>query len=607
MLSNAGFFSNAIVQVGLYLTVLLLITKPMGIWIYKVMHGESAIANKVGGPIERLIYRGLGVKPEQEMHWKHYAVALMLFNIIGIAFVYLLQRLQFSLPLNPQQFANVSVDSAFNTAVSFVTNTNWQGYAGESTMSYLTQMLALTVQNFLSAATGLAVVIALIRGFARHSAKTIGNFWVDITRSTLYILLPLSFILAIFLMGQGVIQNFDAYKQVTTLQPTSYSITDAAGELATQTTSTQTLAMGPVASQEAIKMLGTNGGGFFNANSAHPFENPTPLSNLLQMLAIFLIPAGLCFTFGLMVGDKRQGWAVFSAMAMVFVVMVGVVVWAEQAGNPALTNSGANQSFIDQSSIASPSGMELQSGGNMEGKETRFGIVASSLFATVTTAASCGAVNAMHDSFTPIGGMVPMWLMQLAEVIFGGVGSGLYTMLIYAVLAVFIAGLMIGRTPEYLGKKIEIFDMKMTAIIILATPLLVLIGTAVAVSVASGTVGIANPGAHGFSEILYALSSTANNNGSAFAGLSANTPFYNTLLAIAMFVGRFGIILAVLAIAGSMAAKKRIPVSLGTMPTHGPLFVTLLIGAVILVGALTYIPALALGPIVEQLLMTAVN
>lgn len=602
MLSNAGFFSNAIVQVGLYLTVLLFITKPMGIWIYKVMHGESTIANKIGGPVERLIYRGLGVKPEQEMNWKHYAIALMLFNIVGIVFVFLLQRLQFSLPLNPQQFANVSADSALNTAVSFVTNTNWQGYAGESTMSYLTQILALTVQNFLSAATGLAVVITLIRGFARHSAKTIGNFWVDITRSTLYILLPLAFTLAVLLMGQGVIQNFDAYKQVTTLQPTSYSITNEGGEQVAQTVHTQTLAMGPVASQEAIKLLGTNGGGFFNSNSAHPFENPTPLSNFLQMLAIFLIPAGLCFTFGLMVGDKRQGWAVFSAMAMVFVVMVSVVVWAEQTGNPALTNSGADQSVITPSS-----GMGLQSGGNMEGKETRFGIVASSLFATVTTSASCGAVNSMHDSYTPIGGLVPMWLMQLGEVIFGGVGSGLYTMLIYAVLAVFIAGLMIGRTPEYLGKKIEIFDMKMTAIIILITPLLVLIGTAVAVSVGAGIAGIANPGTHGFSEILYALSSASNNNGSAFAGLSANTTFYNTLLAIAMFVGRFGIILGVLAIAGSMSAKKRIPVSVGTMPTHGPLFVTLLIGAVMLVGALTYIPALALGPVVEQLLMTAIN
>ncbi len=596
MLSNTPMFSNAMVQVGLYLAVLLVITKPMGIWIYKVMHCESAIANKLGGPLERLIYRALGVKPEQEMNWKHYAVALMIFNVIGVIAVYALQRWQDWLPLNPQHFPAVTVDSSFDTAVSFVTNTNWQGYAGESTMSYLTQMLGLTVQNFLSAATGLAVVIALIRGFARHTSKTIGNFWVDITRSTLYILLPLSFIFAIMLMGQGVIQNFNGYKDVTTLQTTEYSTPDATGKQLPQTIATQTLAMGPVASQEAIKMVGTNGGGFFNANSAHPYENPTPLSNFLQMVAIFLIPAGLCFTFGLMVGDRRQGWAVFSAMAIVFVVMLGVALWAEQAGNPILTASGADQTVT-----------ALQSGGNMEGKETRFGIVSSALFATITTAASCGAVNAMHDSFTPMGGLVPMWLIQLGEVIFGGVGSGLYTMLIYAVLAVFIAGLMIGRTPEYLGKKIEIFDMKMTAIIILVTPLLVLIGTAIAVSVTSGTAGIANPGAHGFSEILYALSSAANNNGSAFTGLSANTPFYNTLLAIAMFLGRFGIILPVLAIAGSMAAKKRIPVSLGTMPTHGPLFVTLLIGAVVLVGALTYVPALALGPVVEQLLMTVIK
>lgn len=588
--------SNTLIQVGLFLIMLLLVTKPMGLWIANVMNGDCKTVNKLGGPVERLIYRALSTKPDTEMGWKHYAVALLIFNIIGVAFVYLLQRLQLWLPFNPQQFANVGVDSSLNTAISFVTNTNWQGYSGEVTMSYLTQMLALTVQNFLSAATGVAVVIALIRGFARHSAATIGNFWVDITRVTLYILLPLSLIFAVVLMGQGVIQNFDAYKEINTLQATTYSTANEAGEQIAQSTNTQILAMGPVASQEAIKMIGTNGGGFFNANSAHPFENPTPLSNFLQMLAIFLIPAGLCFTFGLMVGDTRQGWAVFSAMAIVFVVMTSIAIWAEQAGNPALTSSGADQSVT-----------ALQSGGNMEGKETRFGIVSSALFATITTAASCGAVNAMHDSFTPIGGLVPMWLIQLGEVIFGGVGSGLYTMLIYAVLAVFIAGLMIGRTPEYLGKKIEIFDMKMTALIILVTPLLVLIGTAIAVSVASGTAGIANPGAHGFSEILYALSSAANNNGSAFAGLSANTPFYNTLLGIAMFLGRFGIIIPVLAIAGSMAAKKRIPVSLGTMPTHGPLFVTLLIGAVILVGALTYIPALALGPVVEQLLMTAIQ
>ncbi len=594
-------FSNTLVQVGLFLTVLLLVTKPMGLWIANVMNGNCKIINRLGAPFERLIYRTLGTNPDTEMGWKQYAIALLLFNLVGVAFVYVLQRWQVWLPLNPQHFSAVSVDSSFNTAISFVTNTNWQGYSGEVTMSYLTQMLGLTVQNFLSAATGIAVVFALIRGFARHTSKTIGNFWVDMTRSTLYILLPLSFLFAIALMGQGVIQNFDVYKEVSTLQPTTYSTANEAGQLINQTTNTQTLAMGPVASQEAIKMIGTNGGGFFNTNSAHPFENPTPLSNFLQMLAIFLIPAGLCFAFGMMVGDRRQGWAIFSAMAIVFVVMAAVAISAEQAGNPILTASGA-----DQTVSVSQSGMALQSGGNMEGKETRFGIVSSALFATVTTAASCGAVNTMHDSLTPIGGLVPMWLIQLGEVIFGGVGSGLYTMLIYAVLAVFIAGLMIGRTPEYLGKKIEIFDMKMTAIIILVTPLLVLIGTAIAVSVTSGTVGVANPGAHGFSEILYALSSAANNNGSAFAGLSANTPFYNTLLAFAMFFGRFGIILPVLAIAGSMAAKKRIPVSLGTMPTHGALFVTLLIGAVILVGALTYIPALALGPVIEHLLMVGV-
>jgi len=594
-------FSNTLVQVGLFLTVLLLVTKPMGLWIANVMNGNCKIINRLGAPFERLIYRTLGTNPDTEMGWKQYAIALLLFNLVGVAFVYVLQRWQVWLPLNPQHFSAVSVDSSFNTAISFVTNTNWQGYSGEVTMSYLTQMLGLTVQNFLSAATGIAVVFALIRGFARHTSKTIGNFWVDMTRSTLYILLPLSFLFAIALMGQGVIQNFDAYKEVSTLQPTTYSTANEAGQLMNQTTNTQTLAMGPVASQEAIKMIGTNGGGFFNTNSAHPFENPTPLSNFLQMLAIFLIPAGLCFAFGMMVGDRRQGWAIFSAMAIVFVVMAAVAISAEQAGNSILTASGA-----DQTVSVSQSGMALQSGGNMEGKETRFGIVSSALFATVTTAASCGAVNTMHDSLTPIGGLVPMWLIQLGEVIFGGVGSGLYTMLIYAVLAVFIAGLMIGRTPEYLGKKIEIFDMKMTAIIILVTPLLVLIGTAIAVSVTSGTVGVANPGAHGFSEILYALSSAANNNGSAFAGLSANTPFYNTLLAFAMFFGRFGIILPVLAIAGSMAAKKRIPVSLGTMPTHGALFVTLLIGAVILVGALTFIPALALGPVIEHLLMVGV-
>lgn len=569
--------SNIIIQIGLYLLLLCLIAKPMGLWINTVMTGEKHLLSRIGEPVERFFYKVAGIDAQHEMSWKHYAIALMSFNILGVVVVFLLQKLQFFLPLNPQQLANISTDSAFNTAVSFVTNTNWQGYAGETTMSYLTQMLALTVQNFLSAATGIAVVIALIRGFARHSSQTIGNFWVDMTRTTLYLLLPLSLLLAIIFMSQGVIQNFDAYQNVTTLN-----------------SGTQTIAMGPVASQEAIKMLGTNGGGFFNVNSAHPFENPSPLVNLLQMLAIFMIPAGLCYAFGIMVGDRRQGWAIFSAMMLLFIAFLSVEIVAEQQGNPLLTAAGADQQLS-----------ALQAGGNMEGKETRFGIVASALFTTITTAASCGAVNTMHDSLTPLGGLVPMMLMQLGEVVFGGVGSGLYTMLIYGLLAVFIAGLMIGRTPEYLGKKIEVFDMKMTAIIILITPMLVLVGTAIAVMSPLGTAGIANPAAHGFSEILYAFSSAANNNGSAFAGLSANTPFYNIMLAIAMWVGRFGIIIPVLAIAGSLAAKKRLATGVGTMPTHDLLFIFLLMGTVLLIGALTYVPALALGPVIEHLLLTS--
>ncbi|BCM26118.1 potassium-transporting ATPase subunit KdpA [Methyloradius palustris] len=600
--------ANTIIQYGLYFVTILLLTKPMGIFIARVMEGNTPLLSKIFSPVERLLYKIGGVDASAEMGWKRYTIALLVFNTLGILVLFLLQRLQLSLPLNPQQFPAVSVDSSFDTAVSFITNTNWQGYAGETTMSYFTQMVGLTVQNFLSAATGIVVVIALIRGFARHSVKTIGNFWVDLTRSTLYILLPLSLVLAAVFMSQGVIQNFSAYQDVSTLETTAYQVPklddagnplkDASGNpvLDNLTTKTQTLAMGPVASQESIKMLGTNGGGFFNANSAHPYENPTPFTNFLQMVAIFLIPAGLCYAFGLMVGDKRQGWAVFAAMGLIFVVMAGVLVVSEQAGNPAFTAVG-----IDQSSSLT------QAGGNMEGKETRFGIVASSLFATITTAASCGAVNGMHDSLTPIGGLVPMWLIQLGEVVFGGVGSGLYTMLIYAILAVFVAGLMIGRTPEYLGKKIEIFEMKMSSIIILVTPVLVLVGTAIAVMVDPGKAGIANPGAHGFSEILYAVSSASNNNGSAFAGLSANTPFYNYLLAVAMWFGRFGIIIPVLAIAGALAAKKRIQPGLGTLPTHGPLFVSLLIGVVILVGALTYVPALALGPVVEQLMMVGAH
>lgn len=530
------------------------------------------------------------------MGWKHYALAVIVVNVLGALAVYALQRVQQWLPLNPQGFGAITPDSSFNTAISFVSNTNWQGYSGESTMSYLTQMLGLAVQNFLSAATGIAVVIALIRGFARHSANTIGNFWVDFTRATVYVLLPLSILVSVFFVSQGVIQNFDGYKEVTTVTATTYDnpkmdasgqpLKDAQGNPVTEkaTTQTQTLPMGPVASQEAIKMLGTNGGGFFNANSAHPYENPNALTNFVQMLAIFIIPAALCFTFGGMVGDGRQGWAVLAAMTVLFAVLAVFLGWAELHANPMLANLGIDQAM-----------------GNMEGKETRFGIVASSLFATITTAASCGAVNAMHDSLTALGGFVPMFLMQLGEVVFGGVGSGLYGMLVYAILAVFIAGLMIGRTPEYLGKKIEVFEMKMTSIAILVTPLLVLVGTAIAVVVTQGKAGIFNPGTHGFSEVLYAFSSAANNNGSAFAGLSANTPFYNIALGIAMWLGRFWIIVPVLAMAGTFAAKKRLPVTAGTLPTHGPLFVVLLIGSVLLVGALTYIPALALGPIAEHL------
>ncbi len=560
---------------ALFLVLLLVLAWPLGIWLARLSAGTLP---RWMHAVEAPVYRLAGTSPDKSMNWWQYALALLAFNALGVLSLYLLQRFQAVLPLNPAGMVAVSPDSAFNTAVSFVTNTNWQGYAGESTMSYLTQMLALAVQNFLSAATGIAVVFALVRGFAARSTGVIGNFWVDVTRVTTWLLLPLSLVLAIFLVGQGVVQNFDPYKTVAVIDGT--------------TNATQTLAMGPVASQEAIKMIGTNGGGFFNANSAHPYENPTALSNLGQMLAIFLIPAALCFAFGREVGDIRQGWAVLAAMTVMFVLAVMAIIPAEQAGNPLLPPLG-----VDHTASV------LQAGGNMEGKETRFGIEASALFAVITTAASCGAVNAMHDSFTPLGGMVPMVMMQLGEVVFGGVGTGLYGMLVFAILAVFIAGLMIGRTPEYLGKKIEAHEMKLASIVILVTPIVVLVGTAVAVLAGAGKAGIANPGAHGFSEILYALTSAGNNNGSAFAGLSANTPFYNTLLGVAMWLGRFGVIVPVLAIAGALAAKKRLPVTAGTMPTHGPLFVGLLIGTVLLVGLLNYVPALALGPVVEHLML----
>ena len=593
---------QSLALLGAFLAVLLALAYPLGLILARVGDGGAVPGMTWMGRFERLLYKAGGVAPETDMGWKSYAVALLVFNGLGALFVFALQRLQGWLPLNPQSLGNISPDSSFNTAVSFVANTNWQGYSGEQTMSYLTQMLALTGQNFFSAATGMAVAFALIRGFRARSAKTIGNFWVDLTRSTLYVLLPLSLLFAVVLMGQGVIQNFSAYQQVQLIEPVTYAIPaigtdgqavkDAQGQAVMQrvVAATQTIAMGPVASQEAIKLIGTNGGGFFNANSAHPYENPTPLSNFMQMLAIFLVPAGLCFAFGRLVGDQRQGVAVLTAMSVIFVAATLVVMGAEQVAHPQLVALG-----VDQSASA------LQAGGNMEGKETRFGISASALFAAVTTAASCGAVNAMHDSFSPLGGAVPMLLMQLGEVVFGGVGSGLYGMLVFAILAVFIAGLMIGRTPEYLGKKIQSYEMKMTSIAILITPVLVLGGTAIAVMLDVGRAGIANPGPHGFSEILYAFSSAANNNGSAFAGLSANTPFYNTMLAIAMWFGRFAVIVPILAIAGALAAKPRLQANPGTMPTHGPIFIGLLVGVVLLVGVLNYVPALALGPVVEHL------
>ncbi|MGE0289617.1 MAG: potassium-transporting ATPase subunit KdpA [Acetobacteraceae bacterium] len=579
-----------------YLVVLLAAVKPLGLYMTRLMEAPR------WQPIARLengVFRVCGVGSE-EMSWRRYALAVLVFSLIGFTVVYALQRLQLWLPLNPQQMPNVTPDSSFNTAISFVTNTNWQGYGGEATMSYLTQMLGLGVENFVSAAAGIAVVFALIRGFARHSAQTIGNFWADLYRVTTYLLLPLSFILALVLVSQGVIQNFSAYQEVTTLEPTTYEIsnTDDSGQTVTETVTTtaQTLPMGPAASQIAIKQLGTNGGGFFNVNSAHPYENPNVLTNFLEVLAILLIPAALCFTFGKAVGDTRQGWAVLAAMTVIFTVATVATTSFEQQGNPRLAALGADIAASD-----------MQSGGNMEGKETRNGIGASALWATATTSASNGSVNSMHDSYTPLGGLVPMLMMQLGEVVFGGVGSGLYGMLVFALMAVFVAGLMIGRTPEYLGKKIEAFDMKMVSIAILMTPALVLIGTAIAVMADAGRATIYNPGAHGFSEVLYAFSSAANNNGSAFAGLGANTPFYNGWLGVAMWFGRFAVIVPVLAIAGSLAAKKRLAHGPGTMPTHGLLFVGLLIGTVLMVGALTYVPALALGPAVEHLILWTGN
>lgn len=592
-----------IFQVVLFLGVLLVLVKPVGAYMAMAFADTPNGVNRVGGKLERGLYRLAGVRSDEQMGWRRYAIAMLVFNMLGLFAVYALQRVQQWLPLNPQHFDALSPDLAMNTAISFASNTNWQAYGGESAMSYLTQMLGLAVQNFLSAATGIAVLLAVVRGFTRRSTDSVGNFWVDMTRSTLYVLLPFSLVIALLLSSQGVVQNFKAYVDVPLVQHTTAveTVKDAAGntvkdasgkDVTKQTTvTTQTLPMGLAASQIAIKQLGTNGGGFFNANSAHPYENPTPFSNFIEMLAIFLIPGGLCYTFGSMVGDRRQGWAILATMLLIFIPLALGAIAAEQAGNPALHGLA-----VDQQASA------LQAGGNMEGKETRFGIAASGLFATVTTAASCGAVNAMHDSLTPLGGLVPMWLMQLGEVIFGGVGSGLYGMLAFAVVAVFIAGLMVGRTPEYLGKKIEAHEMKMASLAVLVPCALVVICTAIAVMTPAGVAGVANPGAHGFSEVLYAVSSAANNNGSAFGGLSANTPFWNVLLGVCMYLSRFLLAIAMLAMAGSLAAKRHVPPSAGTLPTHTPLFITLLACVVVVVGALTFLPALALGPIAEFLM-----
>jgi K+-transporting ATPase ATPase A chain len=575
---------NGILQVLFYLAVLVLAAKPLGKFMCRVYQRQRTFLDPVFGPVERLIYHIARINPDEEMDWKANAVAMLLFNFVGLVIVYALQRLQQLLPLNPQGMGPVSADSSFNTAVSFASNTNWQGYGGETTMSYLTQMLGLTVQNFVSAATGMAVLALFIRGIARHSVKTLGNFWVDLTRSVLYILLPLAFALSLILVSQGVVQNFSAYASIPLVEPT----TDTNGAKVTE----QVIAMGPAASQIAIKQLGTNGGGFFNVNSAHPFENPTPLSDFFEMLSILLIAAALYYTFGYMVGDTRQGWALLAAMMIIFIAFLAVAEWSEQSGNPAFASIG-----VDQTASA------LQPGGNMEGKEVRFGIPNSALWATATTSASNGSVNSMHDSYMPLGGMVTLVMIQLGEVVFGGVGSGLYGMLVFVIVAVFLAGLLVGRTPEYLGHKIESYEMKMASLLILIMPLTVLGLTALAGVTEAGKSAILNPGAHGFSEVLYAFTSQGNNNGSAFAGLGANTPFYNLTGGIAMLIGRYWLAVPTLALAGSLVRKKFVPATEGTLPTHTPLFISWLIAVVLIVGALNFLPALALGPIVEHFMM----
>jgi K+-transporting ATPase ATPase A chain len=584
--------ANGLLQLAFFTVVLLALVKPLGAYMAAVYEGRVRFL----APVERLVYAVTRVDPSRDMGWREYAMAYLWFNIAGLAVVYLLQRVQDLLPLNPAGFGAVSPDLAFNTAVSFATNTNWQSYGGETTLSYLTQMAGLTVQNFVSAAAGMATLVAFIRGFTRVKVAGIGNFWSDLVRSTLYILLPLSIVGALVLVSQGVVQTLAPYQAVQLVQSVDYEqpkvdasgqpVKDAEGNpvMEPARATEQTVPLGPAASQVIIKQLGTNGGGFFNVNSAHPLENPTPLANFVEVLSILLIAAALCYTFGALVRDTRQGWTILAAMIAVFVPLLLGAYWAESTANPVLTALGVDDAA-----------------GNLEGKEARFGVVNSALWATATTAASNGSVNSMHDSYMPLGGLVPMWLMQLGEVIFGGVGSGLYGMLVFAIIAVFVAGLMIGRTPEYLGKKIEAFEMKMASIVILVPPLVVLVGTAVAAVAPQGIAGVLNPGAHGFSEILYAFSSAGNNNGSAFGGLTANTPFYNTTLALAMFFSRYWLAIPVLAIAGSLAAKKRVEPGPGTLPTHGVLFVVLLVGTVLVVGALTFVPALALGPIVEHL------
>lgn len=583
---------NGWLQIGLFFLVIVALTKPVGLYLARVFSGEQTMLDPVFRPLERIMYRLTGVDEAEEMPWTTYALAMLVFSVVSMVLLYVLQRLQGLLPLNPQQFAGVAPDLAFNTAASFTTNTNWQAYGGETTMSYLTQMAGLAYQNFASAAVGIVLAIAFIRGIARRESNSLGNFWVDLVRCTLWVLLPLSLVMAVFLVSQGVVQNLNPYTTVALVEPQTVQVTNPDGSVTTKQIAEQVIAQGPVASQEAIKMIGTNGGGFFNANSAHPFENPTPLTNFLQMVAIFVLSAGLTYTLGHMTGSPRHGWAVFGAMAVLFLVGTTVAYWAEARGNPLL--AGTNQTVSAQ-----------QSGGNMEGKEVRFGIANSALFATVTTDASCGAVNAMHDSFTPLGGLVPLANIMLGEVVFGGVGAGMYGILIFVVLTVFIAGLMVGRTPEYLGKKIEAFDVKMAMLAVLIFPLVVLAFSAIS-SVSSGPLAsIANPGPHGLSEIVYAYTSAAGNNGSAFAGISVNTFWYNTTLGFSMLIGRFFVIIPMLALAGNLGRKKSIPPSLGTFPVTTPLFTTLLVSVIVIVGALTFFPMLSLGPIVEDLLMQA--